>query len=282
MTIANFIPEFWETALVIALRKSYVYPGLTNRNYEGTVQNSGDTVRLTTPAPLTINSPATGTPGQPDITFETPTSTQQVLLINQSADFDFQIYSMEELQSNVDLAVAYMNEGGNGLSDTLDQNIAALYTDATVTVSIDQTTYDADILQQGLIDVGVALSNGSVPSQGRWLVADPRTIGLIRKLYGVSSSTEAGMEISKNGLVTRQEGFDIYESLNVPVTAGPDESHCLAGNNTAITLAMQMAPSVRALELEGIHGDGFQSLMVWGRKTVRPDAIVEFAVQHGA
>jgi len=281
MAIANFIPELWSTALLIALRKAYVFRGLTNSNYTGLVTRVGDTVRINTPDALTINSPATGIPGQPNIVYETPTSTQQVLLIDQSADFAFQKYDIEELQSNVSLMAAYVAEGANGMADTFDQNIAALYVDASVTEAVDQTAIDVATMRTSLIAVSTALSNGSVPSFGRWLVCSPRTIGIIREAYGIETATESGAAVTRNGFVARVEGFDIFESLNVVSTAGPDVDHNIAGYNGAITVADQMAPDVEAIRLENIHGDGVRTLMVWGRKTVRPTGIVEWAVQFG-
>lgn len=282
MSLDNFVQEIWSTQLLIALRKQYVFLGLTNSNYQGEVNQSTDLVRINTPTALTINSPALGQPGSAVIDYETPLSTQQSLAIDQSLDWAFEVFDIEEVQANVNLTAAYVADGANGAADTVDANIAALYTDATVTESVNQSTYDAGTLQLSLIDAGVALSDANVPSAGRWLVCDPRTIGLIRRTYGINTSTEFGAGISVNGFIGRVEGFDIFESNNVVITAGPDVSHCLAGTNAAITFAMQVAPSVEAIRLIDTYGDGVRSYMQWGRKTVRPTSIVEWAVQHGA
>lgn len=279
MTLANYIPEYWATAVQVNLRKAYVFPGLTNSLFEGEVRNSGDTVHIQTPVGLTVNSPATGLTD--DITYEDPTSTTQALLINQSADWDFRINDMDALQANVELSQYYTQEGANGMADAIDQNIAALYVDAGATIESDWTTYAADTVQSTLVNVTVALSENNVPSQGRWIVVDPRAAGQIRRAYGIGTSTEFGADVSKNGWVGYIEGMNIYESNNIVKTADPDVSHCMSGYNGAITLAMQKMPTAEALRLQDRHGDGFRSLMIWGRKVVRDSALIEVALTFG-
>ena len=58
MAITNFIPEVWAAELLSSLKKSLVYagPGVVNRNYEGEISDSGDTVRITS-----ISRPTVGT-----------------------------------------------------------------------------------------------------------------------------------------------------------------------------------------------------------------------------
>ena len=58
MSITRFRPEIWSANLLVALRKALVYagPGMVNRDYEGDIQQAGDTVRITS-----ISDPTIGT-----------------------------------------------------------------------------------------------------------------------------------------------------------------------------------------------------------------------------
>ena len=49
MAITNFQPEIWAAQLLVSLKKTLIAagPGVVNRNYEGQIANSGDTVRIT-------------------------------------------------------------------------------------------------------------------------------------------------------------------------------------------------------------------------------------------
>src|SRR5665811_2580045 len=90
MAITNFIPEIWSAQLLTSLKKSLVFagPGVVNSNYEGEIQQSGDTVRIVSISRPTV---ATYTKNSTTITPETLTDAQRSLLIDQSKYFAFEV-----------------------------------------------------------------------------------------------------------------------------------------------------------------------------------------------
>ena len=55
MSVANFIPEIWSARVLHNFRKTYVFRGLCNTDYEGEIKGAGDTVRINTPGAVTVS-----------------------------------------------------------------------------------------------------------------------------------------------------------------------------------------------------------------------------------
>ena len=95
----NFIPTVWAARLLSALEKSLVYgqAGVVNRDYEGEINQSGDTVKIGS-----IGDPTIGTyTKDTDITIQALTDAEQTLLINQQKYFGFAVDDIDKIQQNV-------------------------------------------------------------------------------------------------------------------------------------------------------------------------------------
>src|SRR5690242_171393 len=107
------------TALVFA------QPQIVNRDYEGEIQQMGDTVRVSAIGPVTISDYVRNTDmAQP----EELTDAQSTLVIDQSKYFNFQVDDVDALQAQPRLMDAAMREAAYGLARKVDQYIAGLYT----------------------------------------------------------------------------------------------------------------------------------------------------------
>lgn len=274
MAINNFIPEVWAAQLLSSLKKSLVYGGPTvvNRNYEGEIRDSGDTVRITS-----ISRPTVGTytRGSTTITPEQLTDAGRSLLIDQSKYFAFEVDDIDLRQAKN--GGALMNEAADeaayGLRDVADQFIAALHTgvasaNALGTVSV--TTGALAVTQ--LINLKVKLDNANVPNEGRYVVVPPWFHGLLLtddRFVRVDASGTS--EALRNGLVGRAFGFDILVSNNAPLVTGDDYA-VLAGHPMAISFAEQIV-KVEAYRPQDSFSDALKGLHVYGAKLVRPSAI---------
>lgn len=79
MAVKNFIPAIWEARLLEHLDKTLVYGNLVNRDYEGDIQQQGDTVKINQIGDITINDYDKST----GIKVEDLDSTQTTLTIDQ-------------------------------------------------------------------------------------------------------------------------------------------------------------------------------------------------------
>lgn len=274
MAINNFIPEVWAARLLSSLKKSLVYGGPTvvNRDYEGEIRDSGDTVRITSISRPTIG---TYTRGSTVINPEQLTDAGRSLLIDQSKYFAFEVDDIDLRQSKNggSLMSEAATEAAYGLRDVADQIIAGLHTgvasaNALGTVSV--TTGALAVTQ--LINLKVKLDNANVPNEGRYVVVPPWFHGLLLtddRFVRVDASGTS--EALRNGIVGRAFGFDILVSNNAPLVTGDDYA-VIAGHPMAISFAEQIV-KVEAYRPQDSFSDAIKGLHVYGAKLVRPTAI---------
>jgi len=288
MAINAFIPEIWNAALLAALRKSLIYagPGVINTDYEGDIQQGGDTVRITS-----ISRPTVGTyvPGSTSIVPEQLVDAQRSLVIDQVKYWAFQVDDVNQRQAAGDVIPAATSEAAYALADVQDQFVAGLYTqanaanvvasqtiqttgmtgaDATHTWSV-QAAFAYDNV---LIPLKVKLDEANVPSAGRYVVLPPWMHGVLlrdpRFVKVNESGTESGL---RNGQVGRAAGFDVLMSNNVPVPSA-NQYAVTAGVSSAITWASQIAKT-EAYRPQSSFSDAIKGLALYGAKVVRPDAL---------
>ena len=274
MAINNFIPEVWSARLLSSLKKSLVFagPGVANRDYEGDIRQSGDTVRITS-----ISRPTIGdyVKNSTTITPETLTDAQRSLLISQSKYFAFEVDDIDMRQAAN--GGALMNEAASeaayGLADVADQYVAGLYTEVQAANAISTTAItDPAKAVKGLLDLKTKLDAADVPTQGRYVVVPPWYLNLLLQsdLFARvdASGTSEGL---RNGTVGRAWGFDVMMSNNCVLITGDDYA-VMAGVPGAISFAEQIV-KVEAYRPESAFSDALKGLHLYGAKVVRPDAL---------
>lgn len=275
MAIDNFIPEVWSARLLMNLRKFLVYgqAGVVNRDYEGEINQAGDTVRINSIGPVTVGTyTKNNNIGDP----ETLTDAQQTLLIDQAKYFNFQVDDIDRAQQKPQVMDAAMQEAGYGLRDVADQFIAGLYTGVAAgnTIGDDVTPIvptKTDAYEY-LVDLATILTDAKVPQDGRWVVVPPWFYGLLLKDDRfVDASKSGSTDALRNGQVGRAAGFDVLQSHNVPNTAGT-KYKIIAGHPMAISYAEQIN-KVEAYRPEKRFADAVKGLHLYGAKLVRPAGI---------
>lgn len=263
MAISNFIPELWSTQLLTAFRKQTVFGQIVNRNYQGEITGSGDTVRITTPAAITVGN-YSGT-----VSYQTPTSAQQSLLIDQDRYWAFDLDDVDQAQANVSLMQAYMAEAADALAQNVDTDLAGLYTAAGLSsISVDVGTDD---FYDKIVLAGQQLDEENVPRVGRWVVMTPKGYADLLQNSNFINATDAGATLVREGALGRVGGFDVLVSNNLTNTTASTYAY-LYGTNAAITMAEQVV-STEAIRRDTAFADGVRGRMVYGRKVVRPSAL---------
>jgi hypothetical protein len=275
MSITRFRPEIWSAELLVPLRKALVYGGpmVVNRDYEGEIEEAGDTVRITS-----ISDPTIGT-YSPNVTSVTPeelTDSQRTLVVDQAKYFSFFVDDVDKRQAKGDVLPEASRRAAYKLADQVDQYIVSLYTGAqsanqlgTVAVATASPTAFYDNI---LVPLKVKLDEANVPTEGRFCVVPSWLHGRgLRDDRFVRADASGSTETLRNGFVGRAAGFDIMMSNNAPLVTG-DDYLVLAGNRSAITYAEQIN-SVEAYRPEAKFADAIKGLLLYGAKLIRPDSI---------
>jgi N4-gp56 family major capsid protein len=275
MAITRFRPEIWSARLLVSLKKSLVYGGIVNRDYEGDISQAGDTVRITS-----ISRPTIGTyvPNSTVITPEELTDAQRTLLIDQSKYFAFKVDDVDARQAKGNVIPEAMSEAAYGLRDVADRHVASLYTgvasanDLGTRVVVASPTSGQFSAYQTLVDLKTKLGEADVPDEGRWVVVPEwfHSLLLLDSRF-IDASASGSTEPLRNGFVGRAAGFDIHKSNNTPNPTA-DHNVVMAGHRMAISYAEQINKT-EAYRPESSFSDAVKGLHLYGAKLVRPTAV---------
>jgi hypothetical protein len=280
VSLTRFRPEIWSANLLVALRASLVYggPGIVNRDYEGEITQSGDTVRITS-----ISRPTVGTyvPGSTSIHPEQIQDAQRTLVIDQAKYFAFEVDDVDARQAKGNVIPQAMNESAYALATIIDSYISSFYTgvqsanvlgSSGTPISIATASNPNDAYNKVLVPLRTALTKANVPAEGRFVVVPPEFYGALLQDSRFIKVNESGSEMGlRNGMVGRAAGFDILESNTTPVpTTGVNA--IIAGTSDAITFAEQINKT-EAYRPQDSFSDAVKGLALYGAKLVRPDAL---------
>lgn len=281
MSIATFIPKIWEARLLEHLRKNLVVANLFNRNYEGDIQQMGDTVHINQLAEIAVKSYTANVDiADPDQL----ATTMQSLVIDQGDYFNFYLNDVDRAQARANLMDSAMQSASYGLADNLDQYLAGLLATGTLTTGLgtdaEPLYINASTAYEIVVKMKVALDKANVPTQGRYLLMPPDFEGMMlldtRFAGGMGTQNEARLV---NGLVARAAGFDIYISNNVANTSG-EKYKVIASTIDQATYANQIL-NTEAYRREKGFDDGVKGLHVYGAKILRPEAVAVATCNFG-
>jgi len=274
MALTNSQVTIFARELQSSLKKALVFAGpmAVNRNYEGEIRQTGDSVRIRSISRPTI---AAYSKNVTTITPETLTDAERTLLIDQANYFAFEIddVDMAQVQNGGGLMTEAALESAYGLADVADLYVAGLYTGADTANKISTTSITtAALAVTGLVNLKVKLDNANVPNQGRYVIVPPWYHGLLLQSNNFISVADSGTsEALRNGMVGRAFGFDIFVSNNVTLVTG-DDYLVSAGYTGAITFASQIN-KVESFRPESSFSDAVKGLNLFGAKLVRPSGI---------
>ncbi len=169
-----FIPQLWSKKLNQMLEKNCVMMQCVNRNWEGEIKQQGDTVKIITPAPVTVS---TLTSDNIEYTSLAPVS--QDLQINQKKFFAFKIDDVAKVQSNTDIMEAHLTNAKMAIEEVQDAYLLAMHTDVTKdnTVGSEEApvTLDKSTIYENFVQLSLALKNSDAVHTGvrPWVVINP-------------------------------------------------------------------------------------------------------------
>ena len=271
MSVDRFVPSLWAATLLENLNDAHVAVNLCNRNYEGDISQSGDTVRITSIGRVTIDNYVKNSTS---ISPETLDDSQQVLTIDQAKYFAFQVDDVDARQVRDDGALmdVAMRDAAWGLGDAADTSVLSAMQSQGATgnalgaLTIGTGNVDA---YENIVDLAVKLDENNVQRQGRWCIIPPWYHGWLQKNANfVSYGTQANREDLENGIIGAAAGMRIVVSNNLP-SASTGRNYVIAGHEMGVTYAEQIN-SVEAYRQESAFSDAVKGLHLYGYKITRP------------
>lgn len=269
MTIASK-PTIWSARILGYLDKIFVYgAAFTNRNYEGDIRDAGDNVKILQVGEVTI-SDYTGLLDDA----ESLTDFAQTLTIDQRKYFNFHVDDVDNQMSVVRLVDEGSKRAAQAMGNVRDSFVAGLLTNVhadnligsdaapiTVGFGAGQTKpYDA------FLDLTQCLDESDVPGVDRRAVLPPWFIRALKAQFGDRGSG-LGDTVALNGLIGNLDGVAIYQSNNVPNTAG-EKYKCAVGQpNITFADAIVKTETYRP---ERKFATGVKGLHVYGGKLTHP------------
>jgi N4-gp56 family major capsid protein len=288
VSVRSFVPEIWSANVETALRSVLVYGGdaVVNREYEGNIQNQGDTVKVTSVGRPQVKDYVPG-PGGTTIQPEPLNTGQRVFQVDQAKHWAIEVDDVDKAQMMGDLMPVALNEAGYAVASVIDRYVASLHTqvpNSLGTVTVDLTsptgglqTESERVYDELIVPMGVMLDEQDVPEEGRYLIVPPWLYGCLRRdARFIEAHKSANAGALRTGQVGDASGFTIFRSNNVPQ---PTENNFVvtAGTNRAITFASQIT-EIEAYRPESAFSDAVKSLTVYGAKVFRPDSIIKATV----
>lgn len=270
-----FIPEIWSQKLNNMLTKKCVMLQCVNRNYEGEIKNQGDTVKIITPASVSVS-----TVSDSAITYDELSPTETDLVIDQKKFFAFKIGDVSQAQANQSIMEAHLQNAKSAIEEVQDSFLLGEHANVDsdnivggdTAITLDKTTIYSNFVQLALkLKNSNALNNNQKP----WVVINPTIESYLLQSTEFIGAHNVADETLREGAIGRIAGMDVLVSTNL--TATNDVFYVLAGTNDAITFASQLS-KIESLRDKDSFSDLVRGLYLYGAKTIQPKSLAKMVV----
>lgn len=276
MSLEAFAPARWAAEVFVRLRKSLVFGAVANRAYEKQLQ-FGDRITLDEVGAVTVNSYTKRT----DIDWQEPDAAEKILYVDQASYAAVDVEDIERVQAQADVVAALSGEMAYALADTVDQHLAGLYGQAGDSVSA--LTVTAGNVLTNVSNFQQELDENNVPSGDRYLIVPPWYHSmLLQAATGIVGHTGVP-KVFDNGMITRGFVGELF-GINILVSNNVNNNgtvwNIMGLNRNALYHVMQIE-KMEMIRRENRFSDGMRSLLVYGSKVIRPQALISCAATKG-
>ena len=307
----NFAPEIFSQKVLKFFRRASVVEDITNTDYAGEIENFGDTVRIIKEPTVTVSSYTRGSV----VNAQDLADDQITMVVDNANAFAFKIDDIEERHSHVNFEALATSSGAFALKRKYDANVLQAISDGAGIAGADDAALSGGLTTTNSAlgtasspinvetdDAGInlmllmarTLDDQSVPEENRWFVAPPifyeKMFQAGNKIAEVQVTGDASSPL-RNGLAIpgTLAGFRCYKSTALNSTAGTDqvtltgvatdasENIILAGHMSSTSTASHIAKTEVVRSTESFS-DVIRGLHVFGRKVLRPEAVVRGVV----
>lgn len=289
MSVTNFIPQVWAARVLVNLKNALVFasPQVVNRDWEGEINDVGDTVRINMIGAVQVGDYARNADmDSPQELIDSQTS----LTIDQSKYFNFQVDDADALQVRGNLMDQAMQEAAYAIRNTIDQHVATRMVAGVATTNqynggavVPVGAYGTDNRPYDMIvRLSVMLDEHNVPGDNRFVIVPPWFAGDLRlDDRFVSYGTPENRQTLLNGRIGQASGFEILSSNNIVRTgSSSEEYYIVAGHPMATTFAEQVT-RVEGYRMERRFADGVKGLTLYGVRVLRPTVLALLKAKPG-
>lgn len=295
-----FIPQIWSSKLVEKFYDATVLEAIANTDYEGEIQNSGDTVIIRTRPDINIYDYV---PDQ-SLTIERPSASTVTLEIDQAHYFNLMLDDIYRTQSDLDLMNLWAMDASEAMKIKVDTNVLAAAVTAPAAdnlgltagrisgaINLGVTGTPVNVVSRGasgsdvdivdfILRMAQTLDEQNVPENGRFLIIPAWASTMIKTSeLRDASLTGDSMSTLRNGKLGRLDRFDIYMSNLMPNPGVAGEDYFFAGNKMGMTFAAQLT-KMQTLESEFTFGRLMRGLFVYGFEAIKDTCITSGVVTH--
>jgi hypothetical protein len=305
-----FIPTLWSGKLLAKFYQNTMLSEVSNTDYEGELKNQGDTVRIRLAPSISISDYTIGQ----TLSYEVPTPIFQDMQVTKGKYFGVQVNDVLAYQADMNMMNMFTEDAAKQLKIAIEnevffnsfvtegpaaQNegatagkISAAYNLGTDIAPIDQAT--PENVLKAILRMSTVLDEQNVPEDGRFLIISP----FDRQLLMQSSIAQAYFtgdqsSVIRTGKIGMLDRFSVYVSNLLPrgeaakalvaglsatsggaaVTNAKARRLMVAGTKAATSFAMTINKT-EPLRNQTDFGDIVRGLAVYGRKVVKPEALV--------
>ena len=306
----SFIPTLWSGKLNAKFYQNTMLSEVTNTTWEGELKNQGDTVRIRTAPTISISEYEVGN----NLSYEVPTPIFTDMQINKGLYFGVQVSDVLGYQSDMDLMNMFTEDAAKQLKIKMEDEvffnsfvtegpaaanegatagaISAAYNLGTDTTPVDQGT--PENVLNAILRMSSVLDEQNVPEDGRWLIMTPFDRHLLMQ-SNIAQAYFTGDQTSivRSGKIGMLDRFTVYVSNLLPrgaagkalvsgltdTATGGTVSNAkvrrtmIAGTKDAVGFAMTVNKT-EPLRNQTDFGDIVRGLAIYGRKTLKPEALV--------
>ena len=307
----SFIPQLWSNKLNAKLFANTMMTEIANTSWEGEIKNQVDSIRIRTAPSITINDYAGA---GSTLSSEVPVPIFQDLQINKGKYFSVQVNDVLAHQADMDLMNMFTDDAAKQLKISIENEcffnwfvtegavaankgaaagaISASYGLGTDVAPVNQAT-SGEMLKM-ILRMSAALDEQNVPEEGRWLIMSPHDRHILMQSdIAQAYFTGDQSSIVRTGKIGMLDRFTVYVSNLLPkgttakatvaglsaVATGATLSNAkprrmmVAGTSAAVWFASQITKT-EPLRNQTDFGDIVRGLSVYGRKVVKPEALV--------
>ena len=305
-----FIPTLWSGKLLSKFYQNTILSEVTNTDYEGELKNQGDTVRIRLAPSISISDYTVGQ----NLSYEVPTPSFQDMQVNKGKYFGVQVNDVLAYQADMDLMNMFTEDAAKQLKISIENEvffnsfvtegpaaaneggtagaISAAYNLGTDIAPIDQAT--AGNILKAILRMSTALDEQNVPEDDRFLIISPYDRHLLMQ-SDIAQAYFTGDQSSvvRTGKIGMLDRFNVYVSNLLPkgaagkalvaglsatsggatLTNAKARRTMIAGTKAAVSFAMTV-DKTEPLRNQTDFGDIVRGLAVYGRKVVKPEAMV--------
>ncbi len=303
----TFIPTLWSSRLNAKFYTASVFGEIANTDWEGEVQNLGDTVIINNIPDISISTYTVGT----NLTYEVPTPNTVEVQVSHGKYFAFQVNDVLAYQADPKLMDVFSNDASMQMKvavdsttlyntafngDAANKGTAAGAQSGSYNLGSDTApvTLSASNVLTTITAMAGALDEYNVPETDRWLVIDPLT----RQILMQSNLAQAQFmgdpqSMVRNGKIGAIDRFTVYVSNNLPRAVAGTATPWLSGDGTESTITSTSNLKRRALiaghksaisfvsqmnKVETVRnpndfGDYVRGLQIFGYNVVKPQSL---------